>query len=199
MSIFENWRTWSNLVTIGRLALIPLYIWLAVWTRHRAEAAWLLAALGATDWVDGYLARKFNQVSELGKILDPVADRILVMSCVVTIAYVGAVPWWFALATLSREVLVSGLTIALALLGAARIDVLYWGKVSTFSLMAAYPLFLLTWPQGGLPMAVWQSGIRIATWAIGSFGLTLAWGVLSAYVGPARRALTAGRAGRKNG
>ena len=113
-------------------------------TDHRALSAWLLGALGATDWIDGYLARRLHQVSKLGKILDPVADRILVIGGVLGVAAVGAVPWWFALLTLPRELIVSILTMVLAALGAARIDVLWWGKVSTFALMTTFPAFLLT-------------------------------------------------------
>lgn len=191
-----GWATWPNLVTTVRLAVIPLYVWLLATTDHRAVAAWLLAALGATDWVDGYLARKLGQTSNVGKILDPVADRILVMTSVLSVAIVGAVPWWFALATLAREIVVSGLTLILAALGAARIDVLWWGKVSTFALMTAYPLFLLTSVAGGGDLAAWQEGVRALTWAVGGGGLALAWVVLAGYVKPALTALRTGRAAR---
>ena len=191
-----GWATWPNLVTSIRLALLPVYVWLVTQTDHRAVAAWLLAALGATDWVDGYLARRFNSVSNVGKIIDPVADRLLVMTSVISVAAVGAVPWWFASATLAREVVVSVLTITLAALGAARIDVLWWGKVSTFALMAAYPLLLLCSNPHGVPLTGWQHDIRTLTWVIGGFGLALAWMVLAGYVKPALTALRTGREGR---
>lgn len=193
-----GWATWPNLVTGVRLCLLPLYVVLAVWTRHWAIAAWLLAVLGATDWIDGYLARRLHQVSEVGKIVDPVADRLLVMSAVVTIAVVGAVPWWFAALTLAREALVSGTTLVLAALGAARIDVLWWGKASTFALMVAYPLFLLTSDPSG-PRRAWQVDIRDVDWVIGVAGLVVAWIVLAGYVRPALAALRRGRAARATG
>ena len=191
-----GWATWPNAVTVVRLALIPLYVMLTVSTHHWAEAAWLLAFLGATDWIDGFLARRLHQTSDIGKILDPVADRLLVMSGVVTIALVGGVPWWFAGATLAREVLVSGLTLLLASLGAARIDVLWWGKVSTFALMTAYPLFLLTSNPLHVVRSTWQRDCRYVSWGIGLFGLALAWVVLAGYVKPALAALRQGRAAR---
>ena len=191
-----GWATWPNAVTVVRLALIPLYVVLTVSTHHWAEAAWLLAFLGATDWIDGFLARRLHQTSDIGKILDPVADRLLVMSGVVTIALVGGVPWWFAGATLAREVLVSGLTLLLASLGAARIDVLWWGKVSTFALMTAYPLFLLTSNPLHVARSTWQTGSRYVCWGIGLFGLAVAWAVLAGYVKPALTALRHGRAAR---
>ncbi len=192
----SGWATWPNAVTTVRLAIIPLYVYLVVATHHWAQAAWILAALGATDWVDGYLARRLHQTSNVGKILDPVADRLLVMSGVITIAAVGAVPWWFAGATLAREILVSLMTVVLAALGAARIDVLWWGKVSTFALMVAYPLFLVTSNPLHAPRSSWQNVIRDLDWAIGLFGLVVAWVVLAGYVPAALDALRRGRAGR---
>ena len=71
--------TVPNLVTVIRLACVPLFCWLLFERNDRTAAAWLLAVLGATDWVDGYLARRLHQVSELGKVLDPTADRIVVL------------------------------------------------------------------------------------------------------------------------
>jgi phosphatidylglycerophosphate synthase len=86
--------------------------------------------------------------------------------------------------------------LVLAALGAARIDVLWWGKTSTFALMTAYPLFLLTCNPFGQPASAWQHDVRIATWIIGVGGLALAWVVLGGYVRPALAALRQGRAGR---
>ncbi len=193
----RGWATWPNAVTAVRLALLPVYVYLVLATDHWAVAAWLLATLGATDWVDGFLARRWHQVSSVGKILDPVADRLLVMTGVLTIALVGAVPWWFAGLTLARESVVSLVTLLLASLGAARIDVLWWGKVSTFALMMAYPLFLLTTNPHDVARSAWQVAIRDLTWAIGGFGLVLAWIVLAGYVSPALEALRSGRAARR--
>jgi cardiolipin synthase (CMP-forming) len=196
-SVDAGWRTWPNVVTLARLALIPVFVWLLFGTHHRALAAWLLGGLGATDWVDGWLARRLSQTSTVGKILDPTADRILVMVGLLGVAAAGGVPWWFAGATLVREVLVSVLTLLLAVLGAARIDVLWWGKVSTFVLMTTFPLFLLTSNAVGTPLAEWQRLLREATWVAGVAGLALAWVVFIGYVKPAARALAEGRAARR--
>ena len=192
-----GWLTWANGVTVARLAFVPVFLWLLFLTNHRALAAWLLAFLGATDWIDGYLARRLHQVSNVGKIIDPVADRLLVMVGLLAVAAAGGVPWWFALATLTRELLVSLLTLALAALGAARIDVLWWGKVSTFALMTSYPLFLLTTNPHHAALASWQHLARDACWVIGVGGLGLAWIVLFGYVRPALVALRTGRQGRR--
>lgn len=194
-----GWRTWPNLITAVRLALLPLFFWLLFDTNHRAIAAWLLAALGATDWIDGFVARRWHQVSNVGKILDPVADRILVISGLLCVAAAAGVPWWFALTTLARELFVSILTLVLASMGAARIDVLWWGKVSTFSLMTSFPLFLLTTNPHHAALQPWQHTARDACWVIGLMGLTLSWIVLFGYVKPALRALRTGRQARRFG
>jgi cardiolipin synthase len=192
-----GWWTWPNLVTAIRLVLIPVFVWLLFGTDHRAIAAWLLASLGATDWIDGFLARRLHQVSNVGKFIDPVADRILVITGLLCVAGAGGVPWWFAAATLTRELIVSLLTIVLAALGAARIDVIWWGKVSTFALMTSFPLFLLTTNPHHAPLMTWQHDVRIACWVIGVSGLALAWVVLLGYVRPALNALRTGRQARK--
>jgi len=196
-SVDAGWRTWPNAITLLRFAFLPVFFWLLFTTDHRAIAAWLLAVLGATDWLDGFAARRFHQVSNIGKILDPTADRLLVIGGLIGVAAVGGVPWWFALLTLARELIVSVVTLGLAALGAARINVLWWGKASTFALMVSFPLFLLTSNPHHHPLEVWQHDVRIASWIIGAFGLALSWFVLVGYVGPARTALRAGRGARR--
>jgi cardiolipin synthase (CMP-forming) len=186
--------TWPNAITVVRLALIPVYVWLLFATPHQILAGLLLGALGITDWIDGFLARRLHQVTTLGKILDPIADRALVFTAVITVAIYGAVPWWFAIATLVREVMVSGAVLLLASLGAARIDVVWLGKAGTFGLMTAYPLLLMAHGP-----ATWQSVLYDIAWPIGWIGLLLAWSATVAYVRPARQALANGRAGRALG
>jgi cardiolipin synthase (CMP-forming) len=183
--------TAPNVITLIRLACIPAFVWLLFGAGHPAAAAVLLAVLGATDWVDGFVARRYHQVSTLGKVLDPVADRVLVVTGVISIIVYGAVPVWFGVATLAREVVVSAAVLLLASLGATRIDVLWVGKAGTFALMFAYPAFLL-----GDGHATWQEPIRDIAWVTGIIGLTLAWIAAASYVPVARRALADGRRSR---
>lgn len=185
--------TAPNVITLVRLLCIPIFVWLVFGLHHQTAAAILLAALGATDWIDGFVARRYGQVSTLGKILDPTADRILVGTAVIVVIVHGAVPLWFGVATLVREALVSAMVVLLAALGAARIDVLWVGKAGTFGLMLAYPSFLL-----GHGSAGWQGPIRDAAWVSGLIGLALAYYAATQYVGPARTALREGRAGRRS-
>jgi cardiolipin synthase len=185
--------TVPNVITLVRLLCIPLYLWLLFGAHRQTAAAVLLAVLGATDWVDGFVARRYGQVSTFGKVLDPTADRILVGTAVISIMVYGAVPLWFGLATIAREVLVSAMVLLLAALGAARIDVLWVGKAGTFGLMFAYPTLLL-----GDGTAGWQEPIRVIGWVTGLIGLALAWWAAGSYIGPARRALREGRAARRS-
>ena len=185
--------TAPNVITMVRLLCIPLFLWLLFGLHRQTAAAILLAVLGATDWVDGYVARRYGQVSTFGKVLDPTADRILVGTAVISIMIYGAVPLWFGLATIAREVLVSAMVILLAALGAARIDVLWVGKAGTFGLMFAYPTFLL-----GDGTAGWQEPIRVIGWVTGVIGLALAWWAAGSYIAPARRALRQGREARRS-
>jgi cardiolipin synthase len=122
------------------------------------------------------------------------ADRVLVATAVIAITVHGAVPVWFGVATLAREVLVSAVVLALAGMGARRIDVLWVGKAGTFALMFAYPAFLLADGPAG-----WQSVIRTIAWVTGLIGLVLAWIAAASYVGPARKALAEGRGAHAQG
>jgi cardiolipin synthase len=184
--------TAPNVITLVRLLCIPLFVWLLFADHRQTDAAILLAALGATDWVDGQVARRFHQVSTVGKVLDPLADRLLVGTAVIAVMVHGAVPLWFGLATLGREVLVSLMVVVLAAMGASRIDVLWVGKAGTFALMFAYPTFLLAHGTAG-----WQDPIRVIAWVTGLIGLALAWVAAASYVPPARTAFREGRAARR--
>ncbi len=179
-------RVWTvpNLISFGRLLCVPLFLWLLFGRDNRLAAAWLLAALGATDWVDGFIARRYNQVSTLGKVLDPTADRLLLVVGVVSILVYGAVPPVIAWLAIAREGSVAILALTLAALGAKRIDVIWWGKTGTFLLMIAFPLFLLG-DGHGLAHAV--------AWAVSVAGLLAGWYANILYVPQGLHALREGR------
>jgi cardiolipin synthase (CMP-forming) len=181
--------TLPNLITLARLACLPVFLWLLFGKENRAAAAALLAVLGITDWVDGYLARHLGQVSELGKILDPIADRLLFIVGAGGILIDGSVPTWFAVIVLVRETLVGGATLLLAALGARRIDVTWFGKAGTFGLMIAFPLFLASHSD-----LSWADTAGVLAWIAGIPGLALSLYAAVLYVPIARRALREGRA-----
>jgi cardiolipin synthase len=177
--------TVPNVVSVARLLCVPVFLWLLFDQHKRAEAAFLLGALGATDFVDGYIARHFNQVSTVGKVLDPTADRILLIVGVAAILIDGAVPAWVAWATLVREFLVAGAFIVLAAMGARRIDVQWVGKAGTFALMFAFPFFLMAHD----PDFALRDLAEVLAWGCVIPGLILSWYAAITYVPMARQAL----------
>jgi cardiolipin synthase len=183
--------TVPNVITFVRLGCLPVFLYLLFARDNRAGAAGLLAALGCTDWIDGYIARRFDQISELGKVLDPVADRLLFFVGAGGILADGAVPTWFAVVVLSREAAVAAATLGLAALGARRIDVTWFGKAGTFGLMVAFPLFLTAESTIG-----WRDSAAVLAWVAGIPGLALSLYAAVLYVPMARVALAEGRADR---
>ncbi|HEV3400569.1 MAG TPA: CDP-alcohol phosphatidyltransferase family protein, partial [Acidimicrobiales bacterium] len=180
-------------LSFGRLLCVPLFLWLLFGRDNRAGAAWLLAALGATDWVDGYIARRFDQVSTVGKVLDPVADRVLLLVGIVAILVDGSAPIWLGVAVLARELLVSAGVLALTAMGARRVDVSLAGKTGTFALMMAFPLFLVA----NAPNNSWEGPLRAVAWGCAVVGLAFSYWSAFAYIPLGRAALREGRGGRK--
>jgi cardiolipin synthase len=177
--------TIPNIITVVRLLCVPIFLWLLFDQHKRAEAAFLLGALGATDFADGYIARHFNQVSTVGKVLDPLADRILLLVGASAILVDGSVPPFVAWAAIIREVLVAAAFLTLAALGARRIDVQWAGKAGTFGLMFAFPLFLMGNDQG----FSLHAAAHFLGWCCAIPGLILAWYAAITYIPMARRAL----------
>jgi len=181
--------TIPNIITVVRLCLLPVFLWLLFGQDDRAAAAWLLAALGTSDFFDGYIARHFNQISELGKVLDPVADRLLFFVGIGGILADGSVPVWFAVAVLVREVGIAIATLVLAAMGAARIDVTWFGKAGAFGLMMAFPFFLASHSD-----LSWADSADTLAWLTGLPALAFSYYSVVLYVPLARRALRDGRA-----
>ncbi|MFZ9483101.1 MAG: CDP-alcohol phosphatidyltransferase family protein [Ilumatobacteraceae bacterium] len=191
----RKYLTAPNAFTLLRLCCIPVFLWLLFGRDDRASAAWLLGALGATDWVDGWLARTFHQTSEFGKKFDPTADRLLFIVGVGGIIIDGAAPLWFCWLVLVREIVV-GVTIATATLafGMTRFDVTWWGKTATFLLMFAFPGFLL-----GSSDFFLHTFFEVSAWVLGIPGLVLSYYTAVAYVPMIRDSLREGRIRRAGG
>ena len=180
--------TIPNVITMVRLSLLPVFVWLLFGKDDRATAAYLLAFIGTTDFFDGYIARHFHQVSELGKVLDPVADRLLFFVGGGCILIDGSIPTWFAVAVLGREALIAVATLVLAAMGARRIDVTWFGKAGAFALMMSIPFFL-----GSHGDIFWADQAEDLAWVTGLPGLALSWYSLVLYVPLAVTALREGR------
>jgi cardiolipin synthase (CMP-forming) len=183
--------TIPNVISAIRLLSLPVFLWLLFGRENRAAAASLLAILGATDWIDGYIARRYDQVSELGKILDPVADRLLFFVGIGGIVIDDSCPLWFAIAVLVREAVVAGATVTLAAMGARRIDVTWFGKAGTFGLMFAFPLFLASHST-----VSWRDTAEVLAWLTGIPGLIFSYVAMFQYIPLGLEALRGGRADR---
>lgn len=185
----NRYVTLPNAFTLFRLCCIPLFLYLLFGRDNRAGAAWLLGGLGATDWVDGWLARRLNQTSEFGKIFDPIADRILFIVGIGGIIIDHAAPLWIAWAVVAREVIFGG-TVAIATLvfGMKRFDVTWLGKSATFLLMFAFPGFML-----GSTDFPGHRGFQIASWMLGIPGLILSYYTAFTYIPTIRDSLREGR------
>lgn len=179
--------TWPNLFTLVRLACIPVFVWLLFGREHRAAAAWLLGGLGATDWVDGWLARRFDQATGLGALFDPTVDRLLFLIAVPSILIDGSIPLVVAVLALAREGLVAIAALVLAALGVPPFPVTWEGKTGTFLLMFAVPMFLgAASTLSYAPLLAWLA------WLFAVPGIGYSWySALFQYLPSARRGLAA--------
>ncbi|MEX2457722.1 MAG: CDP-alcohol phosphatidyltransferase family protein [Actinomycetota bacterium] len=184
--------TIPNLLSAIRIVLIPVFVWLIVREDTRLWGMLLLAVVQSTDWVDGYIARRTGSVSELGKLLDPLADRLAVGGALITFVALDALPLWTALTVLVRDGLVLGAAIFLVLSKGPRIDVRRIGKIATFTLMLGLPL--IAWGNFGLPL---PHLARICGWAFYAVGILEYWVAAGYYVGDLRKEYAARGSARK--
>ncbi len=186
---FVDVMTIPNAITLVRLMLLPVFLWLLFGRDNRQAAGWLLGSLCATDWVDGYVARRYQQVSEFGKVFDPTVDRLLFFVATTAILIDGAMPVWFGIVVLAREFSVGMMMIiATVLYQIPRIDVTTQGKLATFLLMLSVPSFLMA--NSDVPFAV---GFEILAWGAGVPGLVLSLWTGIAYIPKVRAGLATAR------
>lgn len=173
----ERILTVPNLFTFLRLAGVPLFIYLALGPRADGWAVAVLALGGTSDWVDGFLARRLGQVSRLGELLDPLADRLYIVATVVVLTVRDVLPLWFTLALLGREVVLGIGLLVLRRYGYGPPPVHYVGKTATFILLFALPTLLLA---ATVPAA--SGWAHPAGWALAWWGLVLYWVAAALYV-----------------
>jgi cardiolipin synthase len=175
-------QVWTvpNLLSMFRLGGVPIFLWLVLGPEEDAWALVLLMVSGVTDWADGYLARKLNQYSTLGEILDPVADRLYILAVVVGLAMRDIIPWWVAVLLPLRDLLLWGLVPFLRTRGYSALPVHFLGKAATFNLLYAFPLLLLGDGESDLARLAEVFGWSFAFWGIGLYwwaGVLYAWQV----------------------
>jgi cardiolipin synthase len=182
--------TVPNLISFARLAGVPLFLWLFLFAHEDAWSVAVLAVGGTTDWVDGFLARRLGQVSRLGELLDPLADRLYILATLVALTIREVVPWWLAAALLVREAMLAACLPVLRHHGYGPPPVHYVGKTATFILLVAFPTLLLSHASGGA--VGWAHPLG---WALAWWGLVLYWVAGLLYVAQVARGVRAGRAG----
>lgn len=163
--------TVPNLISFARLAGVPLFVYLFLVADAPGWAVVVLAVGGTSDWIDGYLARRLGQVSRLGELLDPLADRLYILATLLAFTLREVVPWQFTAALLARDAILLVTLPVLRKLGHGPPPVHYLGKTATFILLFAFPVLLLAfWTDGVTHAIAYPAGWGLAWW-----GLCLYW------------------------
>ena len=181
--------TIPNALSFLRLLGVPLFLWLLLVPEADGWAFVVLAVSGVTDYLDGVIARATGQISRLGQLLDPLADRLYTLATLFGLALREIIPWWLVVVILARDVM---LTVVLALLrrrGIVGLPVHYLGKAATFCLMCGFPLLLLGTGATGAGLS-WADLARDVGWAFTIWGTALYWWAGLLYLVQARRILT---------
>jgi cardiolipin synthase len=180
-----GWRTVPNLLSLGRLASVPVFLWLFV--TDRENAAVILYAVGAwTDFFDGYIARRFGQVSELGKLLDPLADRVFIVALAVALVARDVLPWGLAVAVIGRDVLLLSAFPLLERRKVERISVNFVGKTATAALLVG-----LTWLAFSQTTFADEVFVEVVGMVFVGAGAVLYWVAAGMYARDAMRRLRA--------
>ena len=172
--------TVPNVLSALRLLGVPVFLYLVLGPEEDGWALALLVASGITDYLDGWLARKLDQHSVLGQILDPVADRLYILAVVVALALRDVIPWWVAVSLPLRDALMWGLVPLLRTRGYSALPVHFLGKAATFNLLYAFPLLLLGDGEGTVATLAEVFGWAFAVWGIALYwwaGVLYAWQV----------------------
>ncbi|MBZ5734042.1 CDP-alcohol phosphatidyltransferase family protein [Nocardioides sp. TRM66260-LWL] len=179
-------RVWTlpNVLSGVRLLGVPLFLWLVLGPEADVLALLVLVASGVTDFLDGWLARRWDQTTALGQLLDPIADRLYILAVVVGLGLREVIPWWLAIALPLRDLLMWGLVPLLRTRGLSSLPVHFLGKAATFNLLYAFPLLLLGDGTGAVAEVA-----RVVGWAFALWGVGLYWWAGVLYAAQVRRLL----------
>jgi len=186
-------QVWTipNIISMVRLAGVPLFLWLVIGPEADVWALVVLMISGFTDWLDGYLARRLNQMSKLGEILDPVADRLYILAAVIGLLYRDIIPLWVAVLLPARDLFLWCLVPFLRTRGYSALPVHYLGKAATAALLYSFPMLFLGDGDGPVATLSEVFGWAFAIWGIGLYwwaGLLYAWQVRKLMADRGRRA-----------
>ena len=161
--------TIPNALSLIRLALVPVFLVLVILGYDRLALLTLVVS-SVTDYLDGVLARRLNQVTRLGQLLDPAADRLFIFATVIGLAIRGIVPWWLVAIIVGRDVVLLVLGIVMANFGYGPLPVHHLGKIATFCLFYALPILMI---GQAFPAAAWVT--NPVGWAFAIWGAFLYW------------------------
>ena len=167
-SLWAQLRTIPNLLSVLRLALVPVFLYLIL-TDHPILAFSVLAVASFTDWLDGYLARRLNQTTRLGALLDPAADRLYIFATLIGLAITGAIPVWLPVVVIGRDALLSLTIPVLASRNYGPLPVHFAGKAGTFALLYAFPLLLLADWWAAASFVILPIAWAFAIWGVGLY------------------------------
>jgi cardiolipin synthase len=164
-------RIWTvpNVISFIRLLGVPLFLYLLLGPHRDGAAVVVLAVGGTTDWVDGYVARRLGQVSRLGELLDPFADRLYILAALLGLTVRDVVPWWLTIALLLREAVLGVALLVLRRHSYGPPPVHYVGKTGTFVLLAALPVLLLAKAAPSVAAVAGPIGWGLSWWALGLY------------------------------
>jgi cardiolipin synthase len=187
--VSERIFTVPNLLSLLRLGLVPILL-LLVLTRHDLAAIAVLMISGFTDYLDGTLARRLGQITRVGQLLDPIADRLYIFTTLLALAYREIVPWWLVAVLVVRDLVLTGTVLLLKRAGHGPLPVHLLGKAATFNLLYAFPLLLLGDSDGTAGVIALPLG-----WAFAWWGTALYWWAAVLYLRQVRAVLRPDRAG----
>ncbi|QEO09951.1 CDP-alcohol phosphatidyltransferase family protein [Protaetiibacter larvae] len=161
--------TIPNVLSVIRLILIPVFLWLLGSSQY-GYALIVLVVSSLTDFVDGWIARRFDQISRIGQLLDPAVDRLFIFSTLIGLAWMDFLPWWLVGVIVARDVALAILGVVLANHGYGPLPVHHLGKVATFSLLFALPTLVL-----GVAFPEVAPASAPVAWALAVWGAFLYW------------------------
>jgi cardiolipin synthase len=174
--------TVPNGISVARLAGVPVFLWLVLGPQADGWAVALLIVAGLSDWLDGVIARAWNQQSRLGQVLDPAADRLYIAATLIGLAIRGIIPWWLVALLVARELVLGAALLVLRRHGYGPLQVSLVGKTATLCLLYAFPLLFLGSHAGTAALVA-----RVLGWAFAIWGTALYWWAAVLYLEQTRR------------
>jgi len=184
--------TLPNLLSFARLLGVPVFLWLILGPEADGLAVLLLMVSGFTDFLDGWIARRYHQISRLGQMLDPLADRLYIFATLLGLGIREIVPWWLVALLVGRDVVLAMTLPVLRRHGRGPLPVHYLGKAATFNLLYAFPLLLLGSGSGTAALVA-----RVVGWAFAIWGTALYWWAGALYLAQVRQIVRSDAGGER--